>query len=91
MTFKDVKHDLLAADPAVLTTPDGKGLTVRAEIVEMEMAQSRRTGKYIHLSVTPSDGMHLLALLKQVQSRYGWPDAPPPRPPIHVPPPDERN
>jgi hypothetical protein len=91
MAFKGVKHNILAVEPAVMTTTDGKGLTIRAEIVEMKLGQSKRTGKYIHLSVTPSDGMNLLALLKQAQSRCGWPDAPPPQPAIHVPPPGEKN
>lgn len=90
MAFKGVKHNVLAMDPAVLTTPDGKSLTLRAEIVEMKLGRSKRTGKYIHLSVTPSDGMNLLALLKQAQSRHGWPDGAAPQPAIHVPAPDEK-
>lgn len=89
--FKNVKHNIRAVEPMVLSTQDGKGLTIRAEIVEMKMAQSRRTGKYIHLSVTPSDGMNLLALLKQLQARHGWPDGADPEAPIFVPPPAEKH
>lgn len=90
MDNKKPKHNILAVAPQVTTSLDGTALTIRAEIVEKKMAQSRRTGKYIHLSVTPRDGMLLLTMLKRAQELHGWEDAPTPSV-DRIPPASERN
>lgn len=70
------KYDIKARKPQLVTALDGSALTIRLEVLVNTPRGQQGTGKYIHLSVTPTDGMHLLAQLKQAQAQHDWADVP---------------
>ena len=72
--------NLVGTEPSLIVESNRERVIIQATLIEFpEGAEfGKKSEKYIHLGMTVADAMHLLANLKFVQQRYGWPDAPPP-------------
>lgn len=68
----DYEFDITDLD--LIVSQDGKGLMLRAQTVDQPPTGPRRSGKYIHLSLTPSQAMRLLGHLQRAQAHFGYPD-----------------
>ena len=82
--------EFFVTDFALLARPDGNGFVVRGETVDQLPSGPQRSGKYIHLTMTPKQAASLLAHLQAAQKQFGFPIAPP-SDKTAVPPAKDRN
>lgn len=90
MAQLEAEFDLVGVSPDLITKPDGKQVMIRCERVAHDPAP-RRTGKHIHLGMTPADAMRLLAQLQLAQQQFGWPIHPGGAVFVAVPPDRQKN
>jgi hypothetical protein len=68
--------DISGYMPQVMVGRDNGQFIIRCEIVDHQTAGPQRSGKYVHLGLTPEDAMRLLALLRSAQAKLSLPDHP---------------
>lgn len=90
MSKMPAEFDLVGVDPDVIVPTDGSRVMLSLDQVVHDPV-ARRSGKRIHLGMTPADAMRLLGHLRLAQQRFGWPDHPGTPELIEVPPDRKKN
>lgn len=65
----DYSYDI--TDLELVVSKDGSIFMIRAQVVDQPPSGPRRSGKYIHLTMTAKHAMNLLPMLQNAQKQHG--------------------
>jgi len=77
--------------PTVIVPSSRDKVIIHFERVDQTPEGPRRSGKFVHLALTPTDAMRLLRILQTAQRENRWPDFPGEPITTHVPPAKDRS
>jgi hypothetical protein len=83
--------EFTVTEPHVILNRQKTEAFLRFQTVDSSPRGPQRSGKYIHLQLTPAAAMNLMLMLQAAKKTMGWPDPPGPVQEIAVPPAKDRH